>query len=41
MFGLGPPRLPETARALGRGVREFKTAVKTEGDNPQENPAEK
>ncbi|MDN5292957.1 MAG: hypothetical protein PWQ31_262 [Eubacteriales bacterium] len=41
MFGLGPSRLPEAAKALGKGVKEFKTAVKSEEDNPQENPAEK
>jgi sec-independent protein translocase protein TatA len=23
----GPKRLPETARALGRGIREFKAAI--------------
>lgn len=38
---LGPSRLPEAAKALGKGVKEFKTAVKSEDDNPQENPAEK
>ena len=24
---LGPKRLPETGRALGRGIREFKDAI--------------
>lgn len=38
---LVPSRLPEAANALGKGVKEFKTAVKSEDDNPQENPAEK
>lgn len=41
MFDLGPPRLPEAAKALEKGVKEFKTAVKSEVNNPQENPAEK
>jgi TatA/E family protein of Tat protein translocase len=30
---LGPKRLPETARALGRGLRDFKTAISGD-DNP-------
>ena len=30
---LGPKRLPETARALGRGVRDFKNAISGD-DNP-------
>jgi TatA/E family protein of Tat protein translocase len=29
---LGPKRLPELARALGRGIREFREAVSLESD---------
>ena len=29
---LGPKRLPEAARALGRGIRELKEAVSSEED---------
>lgn len=31
---LGPKRLPETARALGRGLRDFKNAISGD-DHPQ------
>ncbi len=31
---LGPKRLPETARALGRGLRDFKNAIS--GDDAQQ-----
>ncbi|MBV9001658.1 MAG: twin-arginine translocase TatA/TatE family subunit [Solirubrobacterales bacterium] len=27
---LGPKRLPESGRALGRGIREFKEATRTQ-----------
>jgi sec-independent protein translocase protein TatA len=33
---LGPKRLPEAARSLGRGLRDFRTAVDGE---PQDGPA--
>jgi TatA/E family protein of Tat protein translocase len=29
---LGPKRLPELARAVGRGVREFRAAIEGEED---------
>jgi sec-independent protein translocase protein TatA len=35
---LGPKRLPEVARALGKGMREFREAMNTEdssGDPPR------
>jgi sec-independent protein translocase protein TatA len=28
----GPKRLPELGRSMGRGMREFRTSVKGEGD---------
>ncbi len=31
---LGPKRLPELARALGHGIREFRDAVSQEGEQP-------
>lgn len=31
---LGPKRLPELARALGKGVREFREAISTGGSDP-------
>ena len=30
---LGPQRLPDAARAMGRGMREFKSAVSGEDDD--------
>ena len=36
---LGPKRLPEMARALGRGFRDFKTAISGE-ENPGMNELE-
>ena len=29
---LGPKRLPDTARSLGRGVRDFKGAISSDSD---------
>jgi sec-independent protein translocase protein TatA len=31
---LGPKRLPELARALGHGIREFRQAVSLESEQP-------
>jgi len=31
---LGPKRLPELARALGHGIREFREAVSGQGEQP-------
>jgi len=36
---LGPKRLPELARALGRGIREFREAVNQPGEQPLQPPA--
>jgi sec-independent protein translocase protein TatA len=33
---LGPKRLPEMARNLGRGVREFKEAISMDSDDDHE-----
>ena len=35
---LGPKRLPELARALGKGMREFREAMNGEGEDPQQGP---
>ncbi|HWJ51558.1 MAG TPA: twin-arginine translocase TatA/TatE family subunit [Solirubrobacteraceae bacterium] len=37
---LGPKRLPELARALGRGIREFREAVSLEPDASPQLPSE-
>jgi sec-independent protein translocase protein TatA len=34
---LGPKRLPELARALGKGMREFREAINV-GDTGDDNP---
>lgn len=34
---LGPKRLPELARALGKGMREFRESINLEG-SPEERP---
>jgi len=34
---LGPRRLPELTRAVGRGIREFREAI-AQGDPPPERP---
>jgi sec-independent protein translocase protein TatA len=31
---LGPKRLPEAARSIGRGLRDFKSAVEGESPDP-------
>jgi sec-independent protein translocase protein TatA len=36
---LGPKRLPELARALGHGIREFRQAVSLESEQPLQPPA--
>ena len=33
---LGPKRLPEAGRALGRGIRDFRTAISGEEDRSSE-----
>jgi sec-independent protein translocase protein TatA len=33
---LGPKRLPEAARSLGRGVRELRSALSSESDEERE-----
>lgn len=35
---LGPRRLPEMARALGHGLREFREAMNMDGEHPLEHP---
>jgi sec-independent protein translocase protein TatA len=35
---LGPKRLPELARALGKGMREFRQAMSGEGQEETEKP---
>jgi sec-independent protein translocase protein TatA len=38
---LGPKRLPELARAAGKGIREFRDSLsgETAGEEPDEDPA--
>ena len=36
---LGPKRLPDVGRSVGRGMREFKSAVTGAGDEPEKLPA--
>lgn len=36
---LGPKRLPEVARSLGNGLRDFRAAISGEGDTRSENSA--
>jgi sec-independent protein translocase protein TatA len=33
---LGPKRLPDAGKSLGRGIREFKGAITGHGDEPAE-----
>ena len=35
---LGPKRLPDAGRALGRSMREFKGAISGESDHDREEP---
>ena len=35
---LGPKRLPEAGRSLGRGLRDFKDAINGSHDEPPEAP---
>lgn len=35
---LGPKRLPDAGRSLGRGMREFKHAITTGGDRDDDEP---
>jgi sec-independent protein translocase protein TatA len=36
---LGPKRLPEVGRSLGRGIRDFRAAMGGDDDEPAEVPA--
>ena len=38
---LGPKRLPDTARSMGRGLREFKGAITGDNDDREELTAER
>jgi len=35
---LGPTRLPDAARSVGRGMREFRESLSGMGDEPEEDP---
>ena len=35
---LGPTRLPDAARSVGRGMREFRESLSGMGDEPDEDP---
>ncbi|HEV3095150.1 MAG TPA: twin-arginine translocase TatA/TatE family subunit [Solirubrobacteraceae bacterium] len=35
---LGPKRLPELARALGKGMREFREAISAESSRDEDRP---
>jgi sec-independent protein translocase protein TatA len=37
---LGPKRLPEAGKALGRGIRDFRTAISGEDDRSDELPTQ-
>ncbi|HET6869159.1 MAG TPA: twin-arginine translocase TatA/TatE family subunit [Solirubrobacteraceae bacterium] len=37
---LGPKRLPEAGRALGKGIRDFKSAISGEDDHSSELPTQ-
>lgn len=36
---LGPKRLPDAARSLGRGLRDFKSAVNFDAEDPAPPPS--
>lgn len=36
---LGPKRLPDAGRSLGRGIREFKGAISDRGDHDEDEHA--
>ncbi len=36
---LGPKKLPEVGRSLGRGMREFKGSISGEDERPERPPA--
>lgn len=40
LFVFGPGKLPEVARAVGKGVREFRSAMRTVTDAVEEKPNE-
>jgi sec-independent protein translocase protein TatA len=35
---LGPKRLPEVGRSVGKGMREFKEAISGENDDDEQKP---
>jgi sec-independent protein translocase protein TatA len=38
---LGPKRLPEVGRSVGKGMREFKEAISGDHDEDEQQPPEK
>lgn len=38
---LGPKRLPEMGKSVGKGMREFKNALTTDSSDDDETPAKK
>jgi len=41
VFMFGAKKLPEVAKGLGQGIREFKTSLKAEEKAEEEKPAER